>query len=207
MTETTVLIKTLGRHTLRNAIASAKREKFKVIVVSDGCRTSSMGANKFVKLGRKWGYYGGMATNVGAAMAETEFITLLDDDDEFIPGAGDIIRSKFQEKPHVDIWIGGVRFNEDVSMVNPAGEVLYKTRDFAIHPHKGLVEGNVAMPTYRTKIFEVAPFTNTVPADQGNLTDLHHILNCHSGGFKVDWFESVLYLVRPILGGHNGEGK
>jgi len=94
LTETTVLIKTLGRHTLRNAIASAKREKFKVIVVSDGCRTSSMGANKFVKLGRKWGYYGGMATNVGAAMAETEFITLLDDDDEFIPGAGDIIRSK-----------------------------------------------------------------------------------------------------------------
>jgi len=118
MSNTTVVIKTIGRKTLKAAIASAKREGFKTIVVSDGVNTSAPGANKFVKLGKKWGYYGGMCANVGAALAETEFITFLDDDDEFAPGAGDVIRQKLKEKPEVDVWIGGVRFNRDIDIYN-----------------------------------------------------------------------------------------
>ena len=102
MSDTTVIIKTIGRKTLSQAIASAKREGFKPLVISDGVNCHVKGATH-IKLGKRWGYYGGMAANVGAAMAETEFITFLDDDDEFALGAGDIIRTKLKEHPDIDV--------------------------------------------------------------------------------------------------------
>ena len=117
MSNTTVIIKTIGRPTLKAAIASAKREGLKPIVISDGVNCHAYG-EKFVKLGRQWGFYGGMAANVGAALAETPYITFLDDDDVFLPGAGKIIESKTTENPEVDIWIAGVRFNREVALHN-----------------------------------------------------------------------------------------
>jgi glycosyltransferase involved in cell wall biosynthesis len=200
MTDTTVIIKTIGRPSLKAAIASAKREKFKVIVVSDGVKKiSAQGASKIVTLGKQWGYFGGMAANVGAAMAETEFITFLDDDDVFIQGAGDIIRKKLKENPHIDIWSGGVRFSRPVHMVNTqTQQVISSSTDFAIDPEKGLVEGNVAMPTYRTSIFSKIPFTDHVREDQQHLTDIMHVNACVThGGYTLGWFEEVIYLVRP----------
>ena len=71
MIDTTVIIKTIVRKTLKDAVKSAKREGFKTIVISDGVNTHSCGANQYVKLGKKWGMYGGMAANVGAALAPT----------------------------------------------------------------------------------------------------------------------------------------
>ena len=209
MNNTTVVIKTIGRKTLKAAVDSAKREGFKVIVVSDGVKCHQAGANQFVKLGKKWGYYGGMATNVGAALASTEYITLLDDDDTFILGAGDIIRNKLTESPETDIWIGGVRFNTPVNIINKAtGEVTYSSRDFAIHPEKGLVEGNVAMPTYRTDIFSKVPFTDNLGEEHQHLSDLAHVIMCNNAGYKVDWFGEALYNVRPhAQGSTNGGGK
>ena len=199
LTETTVIIKTIGRPTLKHAIKSAKREGFKVIVVSDGAKVSAQGA-QLVRLGKKWGYYGGMCTNVGAAMAPTPFITLLDDDDELIEGAGDIIRSKLKEKPEVDIWIGGVRFARDVVMRNKVtGEETYRGTDFAIWPEKGIGEGNACMPTYRTSVFEHIPFMNNVKEEYQQLSDYIHILTCSQNDYKVDWFEDVIYLVRPRI--------
>ena len=211
MTDTTVIIKTIGRPSLKAAIASAKREKFKVIVVSDGVKKiSAQGASQIVTLGKQWGYYGGMAANVGAAMAETEFITFLDDDDVFIKGAGDIIRKKLKDNPHIDIWVGGVRFTKPVHMVDTITNVVVSSStDFALHPEKGLVEGNVAMPTYRTSIFKTIPFTDSVPESKKHLTDIYHVNACVThGGCKLAWFEEVIYLVRP----HdttkvNGEGE
>ena len=199
MTETTVIIKTIGRPTLKHAIKSAKREGFKVIVVSDGAKVSAQGA-QLVRLGKQWGYYGGMCTNVGAAMASTPFITLLDDDDEFVEGAGDIIRRKLQENPEIDIWIGGVRFARDVVMKNKkTGEETYRGTDFAIWPEKGIAEGNACMPTYRTKLFETLPFTNNINEQYKRLSDYLHILFCSQNGAKVYWFEEVIYLVRPRI--------
>ena len=46
MDKTTVIIKTIGRPTLKAAIKSAKREGFKVIVISDGHKVSAQGANR-----------------------------------------------------------------------------------------------------------------------------------------------------------------
>lgn len=214
MSDTTVVIKTIGRGSLRAAVASAKREGFSTLVVADGVDVEDVGADKAVKLGRPFGYYGGMCANVGAALVETEFITFLDDDDEFIVGAGKVIRKKLKEKPEVDIWIAGVRFNEEVAMLNQyTGAVTYRGTDLAIWPEKGVAQGNVAMPTFRTKVFEISPFLNTMKPEFANLTDLVHVTACQQNGFKIDWFGEALYLVRPSkkhvkgLDSVNGRGK
>tara|TARA_R110000824_G_scaffold128983_3_gene290150 strand:- start:20320 stop:20946 length:627 start_codon:yes stop_codon:yes gene_type:complete len=208
MSNTTVIIKTIGRPTLKAAIRSARREGFKVIVVSDGPKVSAQGATKLVRLGRSWGYYGGMAANVGAAMAETEFITFLDDDDEFVIGAGKIIRAKLRANPSVDIWAAGVRFDRRIEVYDQdTGDTMHDSQDLCINGELGVVPGNVAMPTYRVSIFSKVPFTDTIAPDRKNLTDFYHIKACVSAGYKIDWFGSVIYLVRPSVGGVNGEGK
>jgi len=213
MPKTTVIIKTIGRPSLKAAIASAKREGYKPIVVSDGVNCHSHG-EKFVKLGKQWGFYGGMAANVGAAIASTPYITFLDDDDTLLPGAGKIIERKLSEQPDVDIWIGGVRFNHEVALHNPqTGEISYRGTDLAIFPERGLTEGNVAMPTYKTDVFQTLPYTNCIPDDLAHLTDLIHVQACSGKGFKVDWFGEALYHVRPHLADKkgpesvNGRGK
>ena len=208
MSDTTVIIKTIGRKSVDDAIASATREGFEALVVNDGCEMPEPKGCRYIRLGRKWGYYGGMAANVGAALAETEFITFLDDDDEFAPGAGEVVRSKFKEKPHVDVWIGGVRFNREININNMVtGETVLASTDLSMNGQLGVVPGNVSMPTYRTRIFAHYPFMNNIPEGQTNLTDFYHIQGCSLAGFKIDWFEKVIYLVRPKIGGTNGEGK
>jgi len=209
MHNTTVIIKTIGRASLEEAVYSAKREGFKTFIISDGVDIGEQawGADRFIKLGKHWGYYGGMAANVGAALAETEFITFLDDDDEFAPGAGDIIRSKLKEKPDVDLWVGGVRFNTEITINGPGGEAVLVSRDLCMSGDLGITPGNVCMPTYRTSIFSKIPFTNSVPLDEQNLTDFHHINACCMGGYKLDWFGDLVYLVRPRVGGVNGAGQ
>ena len=208
MIDTTVIIKTIGRPSLKAAIRSAKREKLKTIVISDGVKVSAQGANRVIRLGRKWGFYGGMSANVGAALAETEFITFLDDDDEFAVGAGDIIRNKLNEKPEVDIWIGGVRFSQEVMVYNTeTNEPLKTSRDLATNPDLGVVPGNACMPTYRANIFSTLPFLDNIPEEQSNLTDFYHINACKLSGHNVDWFGDVIYLVRPDSSGENGEGR
>ena len=208
MIDTTVIIKTIGRPSLKAAIRSAKREKLKTLVISDGVKVNAQGANKVVRLGHRWGYYGGMAANVGAALAETEFITFLDDDDEFAVGAGDIIRSKLNEKPEVDVWIGGVRFSQEINVYNTStGETLKNSRDLATSSDLGVVPGNACMPTYRTNIFSTLPFLDNIPEEQSNLTDFYHINACKLGGYTIDWFGHVIYLVRPESSGENGMGR
>ncbi len=208
MTNTSVIIKTIGRPTLKAAISSAKREGFEVIVVSDGTEVDAQDADRYVNLGKRWGFYGGMAANVGAALAETEFITFLDDDDQFMSGAGDIIRAKLKEDPSVDLWVGGVRFNTVIEVYDQTtGKRKVASQDLCTNRNLGVVPGNVAMPTYRASIFSKLPFTDTVAPDQQNLTDFFHIKSCVSHGYKLDWFGDVIYLVRPEAGGINGEGK
>lgn len=201
MTETTVIIKTIGRTSLKAAIASARSEGFKPIVISDGVNTAAPGAAHYMKLGKKWGMYGGMCANVAAAMASTPFITFLDDDDVFIPGAGKLIRAKLKEKPDVDIWIGGVRFNHPIALYNAEGQEVFRGNDLAMDPRRGLSLGNVAMPTYRTDVFGNVPFTTTIPDDLATMSDLYHIKACEGKGYKIDWFckpnETPLYHVRP----------
>ena len=208
MLETTVVIKTIGRPTLENAIRSAKREGFKPLVVSDGVeipKKRSLGCKR-VTLGRRWGFYGGMVANVAAAMISTPYITFLDDDDEFVKGAGDIIRSKINESPEIDVWISGLEFSEEIALLR-GGQVFLRSNKLSIYPELGLTTGNVSMPTYKTEIFSKVPFRDIVPEEVSPLTDMLHVKECSEKGFKVDWFKEVIYKVRPSLEGVNGSGK
>ena len=208
MLETTVVVKTIGRPTLENAIRSAKREGFKPLIVSDGVeipKKRSLGCKRII-LGRRWGFYGGMVANVAAAMISTPYITFLDDDDEFVKGAGDIIRSKINERPEVDIWIAGIEYDYEVQITR-GPEVLISSNKLSMYPELGITTGNAAMPTYKTEIFSKIPFRQVVPDHLTNLTDMFHVKECSDKGCNVDWFQEVLYKVRPKLFGPNGEGK
>ena len=199
MTSTTCVIKTIGRKTLKDAISSARREGFLPIVISDGVNTAAPGAAMYLKLGKQWGMYGGMCANVAAAVAPTEFITFLDDDDTFVEGAGDHIRATLQQHTDVDIWIGGVRFNSEIALHDKSGAEVWRGNELAIHHKRGLTIGNVAMPTYRTSIFSKVPFTDTLPKDLSGATDLHHVRACDAKGYKIGWFGKALYQVRPHM--------
>lgn len=200
MTNTTVIIKTIGRKTLKDAIASAHREGFRPVVISDGVNTAANNCD-YIQLGKKWGMYGGMCANVAAAVVKTPFITFLDDDDVFIPGAGNVIRSKLKERTDVDVWIGGVRFNVPIQLADKEGNELFRGNDLAMRPEWGLTLGNVAMPTYRTDVFAKVPFTDSLPEEVQGMSDLFHVKACEAKGFKIGWFcnkgDQPLYHVRP----------
>ena len=151
-----------------------------------------------------------MAANVAAAMVSTDFITFLDDDDEFALGAGETIRGRLEKDTDVDIWISGVRFNQPVTIKYPKGDGDLQTitsTDVCLRKDLGVVPGNVAMPTYRTSVFSKVPFTDYLPSDQGEYSDFNHVAICAQVNYKIDWFGEVLYLVRPSLEGTNGVGR
>jgi hypothetical protein len=229
MNDTTVIIKTIGRPTVHNAVKSSLREGFQTYVISDGVGgIRQTAAHQNIMLGRQWGFYGGMAANVGAAIAPTEYITFLDDDDEFAPGAGDFIRNKLKEDSEVDIWIAGIRMPGEVEIFDTGlgwqkqvtddpriwapvrtegtGKVLHAGVELGMKPELGPIPGNVCMPTYRTSIFGKVPFKDVIPEGQAPMTDYWHVAHCLQQGYKLDWFGKVLYLVRPQVGGYNGEG-
>tara|TARA_Y100000034_G_scaffold130671_1_gene189652 strand:+ start:3176 stop:3886 length:711 start_codon:yes stop_codon:yes gene_type:complete len=236
MTDTTVVIKTIGRPTVHNAVKSAKREGFNTFVISDGVKgIRQTDADRHLTLGRKWGFYGGMVANVGAALVESEFITFLDDDDEFAPGAGDIIRRKLREDPTTDMWVGGIQMNGEVNIfdsgigwirraenpktwqsirTNKKGTTLFTSDKLGIRPELGPISGNVCMVTYRTSIFGKVPFKDCIPDFNIELTDYFHAAHCLQEGYSIDWFGDILYLVRPKfqdmpndIRGYNGGGQ
>lgn len=205
----TCIIKTIGRSTLDRAVTSACKEFDEVIVVSDGvinehtkhvdtknsCSQYGLSLSRgIIDLPQQYGHYGSMAANVGAIMSKNPYICFLDDDDEFIEGAGDYMRQSVASKPEVDIWFAGIRFQDGLEL--------------AVHRKNGLVPGNVAMPTYRKEIITKVPFSHDVPEEAANYTDLYHVNKAILAGYnKVAWYEKVLYNVRPRLEGRNGRGK
>src|SRR5690349_6808903 len=172
---TTVIIRSINRPTLINAVESSLREGFKVLVIGDGIypqinEPDAMHSKvKIYCTGKKYGHYGYMALNLGALLAETDFVSVLDDDDEFVVGAGDIIRAKLKEKPEIDIWIPGLRFNN--------GMVLCNDKSL------GIRGGNVACPTYRTDIFTRIPFTHDLVDKHPDYSDFIHVSWCFEKGY------------------------
>ena len=185
------LIKTIGRPTLKNAVASAEREGITPIVVSDGYVGGNLeGA---IVLPKNWGSYGSVAANVGVGFCETPHLMILDDDDELLEGAGDVIRSKIKDHPDVDIWIPGLQFNTGLQLCTGVD--------------KRVRAGNVAVPICKIKVFTDFPFRSTVPLEDKNLIDFYQIYEAHNAGYKVDWICKNIYLIRPNLEGTNGRGE
>ena len=206
MTLAKVVIKTIGRSTLRNAVESALKEGFEVIVVNDNpefkcdatvghyrlqCLSQPVDIYNLPKAG---GEYGAVAANVGAAMNDAEYTVFLDDDDEFIEGAGDIIRSQLEEY-QADMFIAGLKFNN--------GMYLCCNEEIGFQP------GNVAMVTYRTDLLRKIPmqYFGERVGNHLDYYDYFHALHCKKKGASYKWYGVPLYNIRPKLQGTNGRGK
>jgi hypothetical protein len=188
----TAAIRTIGRKSLKDSIESALREFDNVIVVADRVNldldTLPTGPT-YLKNETVIDLYGGMCINIAANECVTEYLCLLDDDDEYVLGAGDYMRETVINNPDVDIWIPGLRYNDG----------LYVCME------DGLRGGNVAVPTYKTKVLREYPFKNNMGNDPG-LTDFYHVQKIYFSGHKVDWYKKHLYNVRPNLTGRLGQG-
>ena len=192
-----VVIRTIGRPSLNDAINSALREFDEVIVVADSVNLHHKVSDEkvtYLRTGRKFDKYGSAALNMGACAVSNEYFCLLDDDDEFVEGAGDFMRTFLRDNPETDIVVPGLKYNN--------GMVL------CVRP--GLGYGNVAVPTFKTEWFHKFPITtsylNYYPKIPSDAIDLAHVMMCVDQGAKINWYEKVLYLVRPNLQGTNGRG-
>lgn len=189
----TAVIRTIGRPTLKNSIESALKEFDDVIVVADRVDLNfdnlPIGPT-YLKNNTVIDLYGGMCINMAAEKCVTEYLCLLDDDDEYIDGAGNYMRDTINNNPDIDIWIPGLKYNDG----------LY------VCMNDGLKVGNVAVPTYKTKVLKDNPFKNNMGNDPG-LTDFYHIQKIYFKGYKIDWYKKHLYNVRPRLSGRLGQGK
>jgi len=188
----TALIRTIGRDTLKNSIDCAMREFDDVIVVADNIDLDFENLPKeitYLKNTDCFDFYGGAAINLGAKKCKTEYICLLDDDDEYIDGAGDYMRTIINAEPSIDVWIPGLKYND--------GHMVCM--------NDGLYGGNVAVPTYKTKVLQANPFEAEMGPEQG-LTDFYHVNKIFNNGHKIGWYKKHLYDVRPHLSGRHGSG-
>jgi hypothetical protein len=189
----TVVIRTIGRDSLLYAIESAKKEFKNVIVVADRFDLNvSLLPDQIVYLKNnlKVDEYGGACINLAAKNCNTKYLCLLDDDDEFVVGAGKYMQRKIATSPDIDIWIPGIVYND--------GYVTCMEKDFKI--------GNVAVPTYKVSLFDKIPFNESLGAVDPSCTDFYHVLELANIGAKVDWYQKELYNVRPRLNGKHGRG-
>ena len=121
MTSVGVVIPIIGRDTLAHAVASALREGFEVVVVSDGFDVSDpcvcQPGVKYARLGRNYGILGGVlhypqvASTAGAYLAVSEWVGHLGDDDEYVEGAGDVVQPLL-DTGAADVWIPGLLYIE-----------------------------------------------------------------------------------------------
>jgi hypothetical protein len=188
----TVLIRTIGRETLANAIKNAIKEFNNVIVVADNVDLDFLNLPikaTYLKTTEKIDLYGGAAINLGAQNCNTKYICLLDDDDEYVEGAGQYMNVIVNSEPSIDIWIPGLRYND--------GHMVCM--------NDGLYAGNVAVPTYKTEVLKNYPFYSNMSPDIG-LTDFYHVENIVKNGHSVSWYKKHLYDVRPHLPGRLGKG-
>lgn len=196
MEQLTVLIRTINRPTLNNAIQSALAEFKNVIVVADSVDLNfkDLPTNvTYLRTGRKFDKYGSACINMGAYACKTPYFCLLDDDDEFMLGAGDYMRSKIAEHPEVDIWIPGLNYPKEGFQ-----QCLDRSRGLAI--------GNVAVPTYKTDLLFKLPFFEGIGKFNPHATDFFHVDTLCKMGCKIAWYGKALYSIRPKLAGTNGRG-
>lgn len=189
--QVTTLIRTLGRETLTDSISSALREGFKVIVLGDAVNVSRF-SQKNVDVfwtQKKQPDYGMYLLNVGAYMAQTPYVSILDDDDVYIEGAGDIIRSRLGE---ANIMIPGLLYNDGHVMCMDKGP--------------GVVVGNIACPIYETQLLYQIPFMKNFDPKMDYISDAIHIIMSTQIGKTIAWYGQPLISVRPKLEGTNGRG-
>ena len=190
-----VVIRTIGRPTLCDAIKSAQSEFKNVIVVADAVDLDFKNLPSdvlYLKTGMKHDKYGSAALNMGAYACSTPYFCLLDDDDCFIEGAGEYMVDKVLSDWYTDIWIPGIKFSDG--------------KQLCMSPQKGVVVGNVAVPTYKTRVLFLLPFGKGLANNNIHCIDYNHLSILNKWGVKIRWYEKLLYNIRPKLQGNNGRG-
>jgi glycosyltransferase involved in cell wall biosynthesis len=188
----TAIIRTIGRDTLTHAINSAKKEFDNVIVVADNVELNIDSLPEgvtYLKNIERIDSYGGACINLAAQECKTKYACLLDDDDEYVAGAGSYMKDKIASNLDIDVWIPGLKYNDG----------LYVCME------DGLVAGNVAVPTYKTEVLKKYPFVENMGSLPG-LTDFYHVENIFLSGHRIGWYNKHLYNVRPRLDGRLGLG-
>ncbi len=205
-----LIIKSINRRSLVDAVRSAVREGFEPIVTYDGdelpdttltLHNADLDYIDYIGMPMAWGSYGFMAANNAICQSNADYIMFLDDDDELVEGAGDIIRD-YLNNNDPDILIPGIRFKEEIQ-VNFSGTLITGT-DLCVDQRYGIRPGNVAMAIYKQEIFREVPFKEYAKPEY---SDFQHISECVAHKYKVDFLGKVLYLVRPKMEGTNGRGK
>jgi len=190
----TVLIRTIGRNSVLYSIESAKREFYNVIVVADGFDLNIDLLPKevtYLKSELKIDKYGGAAINLGVEHCKTKYLCLLDDDDEFILGAGKYMQRSVALRPDIDVWIPGLVYNDKtIACMSP-----------------GFFIGNVAVPTYKTNLLKQVPFSKEIGEINPECTDFYHVQELVNIGASIDWYQKELYNIRPGAFGKHGGGR
>lgn len=106
----TIVVPTIGRDSLQNTLDSIKsqiRQFDQVFVVADGTFPHSQDLVR--KYGIQFGYFnipdgphndwGARARNYGMSFAKKAYISFMDDDDEYLPGAFEAIKNAVHEFP------------------------------------------------------------------------------------------------------------
>lgn len=199
MEDITVLIRTINRPTLIHSITSALKNFKKVIVVADDVDLDLKSLPTqpvYLRTGKKFDKYGSACINMGAYACDTEYFCLLDDDDEFLPDAGKFMKSKVSSDKSIDIWVPGLLYSKESSVA-------------CMNPSAGVTPGNIAVPTYRTELLFELPFSAELKSRIPNqdLIDFFHVYALYKQGHKVNWYQKLLYNIRPKLPGMNGRGS
>jgi len=182
-----VIIRTFGRPETFYAAASSLREGWDTTVVFDGPAPADFSlpeGTKLLQLPEFKGGNGYAAANLGVSQANTDYIVFLDDDDQFVRGAGEVLKEAF------------TRFQPD--MLVPT--ILHKGLVKVCHS-PGLRAGNVAMVIYKREVLLKHPFY--FPRGRG-LSDWHHVADCVDAGCTIEWIGEVMYIIRPDLEGNSG---
>lgn len=196
-----VVIPTIGRSTLNNAIESVLSEGLLCIVINDGiemrppCPQPGL---TYLRLGRNYGrmddriWYGQIAFTVGVLISSTQFCMGIGDDDELTPGAGRLIESAITREPDVDIWVPAIEYAGGHTVCN--------------EPELGVVCGNVSHMAYRSTLFSREPMIHR-PDDNLPISDYLHAKRCEAAGYKFGWVGQTCVKIRPHLDAWHGRGQ
>ena len=109
------------------------------------------------------------------------------------------------------VSIRDVQFGSNVTVVQPCNLYECSIGDNCfigpfVEIQKGVVIGNVAVPTYKTKVLFLLPFGKGLGNNNIHCIDYNHLSILNKWGVKIRWYEKLLYNIRPKLQGNNGRG-
>lgn len=197
MVSLSVIVPTVGRHTLHGTIDSVipdLQPGDELLVIGDGvqpiarraaenARALTSGGVLYGEIANPVSVYGNAQRDLGVTIADNSHLCFIDDDDRYMPGALNVIRDRVGEAPDA----AHVFRAEWGSGHHAAGTVLWETPE--------LRTGNVGTPMV------VLPRNAGLPRwmafnDRGTVSDYGWI-SAAVAGLELVWHEEIVARVRP----------